>query len=207
MHSLCQTGCMQTFYNTEDTIVLPKPNRHKTCIWRVKSVSGVRIRLKIDNFDIGPANVTCRSNHVSIFDGPTNKSSLLTKSCGNSLVNLEFITTQPYLTIQYASSTAFERRVHQFKASYTCSFTVIFHLTTNFFSHTRFSTKAICGGVMTGSFGSISSPNFPDPYPDSTFCEWTVQAPTEYTIEIRFVYLNVREKIFIQVLQNRLNPY
>lgn len=53
----------------------------------------------------------------------------------------------------------------------------------------------ICGGKITSSIGSLNSPNFPERYPTNITCEWILELPSEYTIEITFVYLNVL-KIF-----------
>jgi hypothetical protein len=49
----------------------------------------------------------------------------------------------------------------------------------------------ICGGKLTTGVGSLNSPNFPDQYPTNITCEWMIEVPTEYTIELTFVYLNV----------------
>lgn len=39
--------------------------------------------------------------------------------------------------------------------------------------------------------GSLSSPNFPDFYPTNISCEWLIEMPNEYTIEVKFIYLSV----------------
>ncbi len=49
----------------------------------------------------------------------------------------------------------------------------------------------ICGGRLTNSVGSLNSPNFPEQYPTNITCEWMLEVPSEYIIEITFVYLNV----------------
>ena len=49
----------------------------------------------------------------------------------------------------------------------------------------------LCGGKITNSIGSLNSPNFPEHYPTNITCEWLLEMPIEYSIEITFVYLNV----------------
>ena len=41
-----------------------------------------------------------------------------------------------------------------------------------------------CGGILSGTSGNISSPNYPRFYPRSALCEWTITVNTNKTIEI-----------------------
>ncbi|XP_048238874.1 cubilin-like [Haliotis rufescens] len=41
-----------------------------------------------------------------------------------------------------------------------------------------------CGGSLTGTYGAIKSPNYPNPYPHGTNCLWKITAPTNYYIKL-----------------------
>lgn len=43
-----------------------------------------------------------------------------------------------------------------------------------------------CGGILTHPNGTISTPNYPNGYPLNLQCNWTIQAPPGYNIEINF---------------------
>ncbi|ESO82000.1 hypothetical protein LOTGIDRAFT_237195 [Lottia gigantea] len=48
-----------------------------------------------------------------------------------------------------------------------------------------------CGSFIsltTSSIGSLSSPNYPDPYPNNTRCIWIMEAPSMYQIDIDITF-------------------
>lgn len=94
---------------------------HRNCIWRIKATTGYRINIKINEFNIKPANKTCK-NYIAIYDGYTTKSRILLKTCGSKLIQTEFTTTQPYLIVQYISNNPIERSLNRFKATYKSIF-------------------------------------------------------------------------------------
>ena len=62
-----------------------------------------------------------------------------------------------------------------------------------------------CGSILSGAAGIISSPGYPDDYPNTALCEWTITVGTNKNIEIvindfrletgstcRFDYLQIR---------------
>uniref|UniRef100_A0A3B5KXF1 Uncharacterized protein n=1 Tax=Xiphophorus couchianus TaxID=32473 RepID=A0A3B5KXF1_9TELE len=50
---------------------------------------------------------------------------------------------------------------------------------------------ASCGGVMTDSGGSFSSPNHPGSYPSNSHCIWEIRVPLPHLVQIRVSYLAV----------------
>ncbi|KAM9853573.1 membrane frizzled-related protein [Aulostomus maculatus] len=48
-----------------------------------------------------------------------------------------------------------------------------------------------CGGVLTDTEGSFSSPNHPGSYPPNSLCVWIIRVPPPYLIQIRVSSLNV----------------
>ena len=45
---------------------------------------------------------------------------------------------------------------------------------------------AACGGVLIGDLGVVQSPNYPDPYPESTSCYWDIVSTLGTNISITF---------------------
>lgn len=45
---------------------------------------------------------------------------------------------------------------------------------------------AQCGGMISGTSGTITSPGYPDDYPDDVVCEWIFQGPIVHYLTIKF---------------------
>lgn len=45
----------------------------------------------------------------------------------------------------------------------------------------------VCGGVLTGLSGLITSPDYPDNYPNNAECHWVIQATSNSVIKLIFV--------------------
>ncbi|XP_059161063.1 embryonic protein UVS.2-like [Physella acuta] len=54
--------------------------------------------------------------------------------------------------------------------------------------------KETDGQIYLYTEGSISSPNFPDYYPNNTFMDWLINAPYNQIIDIRFLKLDLKRK-------------
>lgn len=52
-------------------------------------------------------------------------------------------------------------------------------------------TATGCGGIVTSSRGSISSPNYPKPYSDNAQCEWRISINEGSVIQIVFSDLDL----------------
>lgn len=102
----------------EGTLKLPFKEVNKNCIWRIKAALGYKIKIKIIEFKIRPVNSTCRSNYLVVYDGSTPHKKLSSRMCGYLNSNTEFLSTQPYVLIQYVSSSDVERQEHHLKLIY-----------------------------------------------------------------------------------------
>ena len=51
--------------------------------------------------------------------------------------------------------------------------------------------SATCGGTISGSQGSIMSPNYPANYENSQSCEWYIRAPTGHYLTFTFEALQL----------------
>lgn len=54
-----------------------------------------------------------------------------------------------------------------------------------------------CGGILTHPEGELTSPRYPNLYPISTECNWTIQAAPGYNIELTFVDVDM-ETVFVE---------
>ena len=61
--------------------------------------------------------------------------------------------------------------------------------------HNCFTYSKGCGGVYVGTSGELSSPNFPETYPDNVICEYVV-ASINFTIMLRFEEMNLETSDF-----------
>lgn len=48
-----------------------------------------------------------------------------------------------------------------------------------------------CGGTLYGDHGSFSSPNYPATYPNSSHCEWGIEAPRGRVVTITFAQISI----------------
>lgn len=48
-----------------------------------------------------------------------------------------------------------------------------------------------CGGVLTASEGSFSSPNYPGSYPPNSLCVWVIRVSPPSSVQIRVSSLTV----------------
>lgn len=54
-------------------------------------------------------------------------------------------------------------------------------------------SSAQCGAVLTEVQGVFSSPCYPQKYPNSQACRWTLQAPAGFIVQISFLDFDLEE--------------
>uniref|UniRef100_A0A8C1G724 Adhesion G-protein coupled receptor G6 n=1 Tax=Cyprinus carpio TaxID=7962 RepID=A0A8C1G724_CYPCA len=57
----------------------------------------------------------------------------------------------------------------------------------------KFNPHVSCNVVLTDSQGSFTSPCYPNDYPPSQACKWTIQAPTGFIVQITFLDFELEE--------------
>ncbi|XP_054853964.1 membrane frizzled-related protein [Eublepharis macularius] len=62
-----------------------------------------------------------------------------------------------------------------------------------------------CGGILHGPKGSISSPNYPAPYPPNILCTWRIQGAQGTVIQLKVEALDIESSI--SCLYDRLEIY
>jgi CUB domain len=59
-----------------------------------------------------------------------------------------------------------------------------------------------CGSNLSGSSGTIQSPNYPNPYGNNANCEWTITSPPNTRINITITAFNTEaifDRLFISI--------
>lgn len=56
-----------------------------------------------------------------------------------------------------------------------------------FNAYCTFLLADVCGGVLTGLSGSITSPDYPENYPNNAECHWVIQGTSNSVIKLIFV--------------------
>ncbi|XP_066263243.1 deleted in malignant brain tumors 1 protein-like [Branchiostoma lanceolatum] len=52
-------------------------------------------------------------------------------------------------------------------------------------------SASACGGTLTASEGTVTSPNYPSDYGNNEYCEWTIAAPEGSTVRLTFDSFNL----------------
>ncbi|KAJ8376962.1 hypothetical protein SKAU_G00075420 [Synaphobranchus kaupii] len=144
------------------------------CLWTIAMPTNKAVNLTFTSFVLENMHGgVCRFDYVKIFDGDSMSFPLVGTFCG-STVPVPFVSTGNFLTIRFISdgSVSFSG----FNATYR-------------------GVDKICGGILnaTSSAQTITSPLYPNAYPEYTSCRWILDAP-------------VQEKVKISVQQFHLQP-
>ena len=109
----------------------------------------------------------CRYDHVEIFDGPTKTAPSLGKFC-HAIQEPVGSKSNSLLIVFKTDSSQGGRGFH---ARYFMD----------------------CNTKISGLFGAIETPNFPDPYPHDRNCTWTIEAPMGNKINATFSHFDIED--------------
>ncbi|XP_046553787.1 bone morphogenetic protein 1-like [Haliotis rubra] len=146
------------------------PN-NEDCRWTITaSTPNMMVRIEVIDSDIESYDrlyLTCRYDHVTAYDGPSIFNDTLSSWCGPSRPT--FQSTGSAVTIHFHTDASTAKR--GFKLAY-------------FETNERYH----CGGALnitTTDYTTITSPNYPGPYPNNQECSWTIHAATNTNIEAK----------------------
>ena len=54
-----------------------------------------------------------------------------------------------------------------------------------------------CSKIFTGAGGEITSPGYPEQYPDNAVCAWVIKAQDNYRIRLTFVDFQIEGEILV----------
>lgn len=142
----------------------------KECVWIITVPTGRQIQLNFTKFDLEEHD-DCTFDYVEIRNGGTVTSPIIGKYCGSK--------PPPILS-------SFSNQFHiTFKSDQSRNY--------GGFEMEWDGTATGCGGILTSHRGSLSSPNYPEPYGDNAQCQWRITSNQGSTIQIVISDLDMEE--------------
>ncbi|XP_053326300.1 CUB domain-containing protein 2 [Spea bombifrons] len=135
---------------------------HTECSWLIVVSEGSTVQLTFHFFSL-ELHDSCEFDYVKIYNGASrDEGNLLGQFCGTTL--------PPQITSSWHV------------------LSVLFHSDRHVGSTGFYATykKDICGGVLTSLSGAITSPDYPDNYPNNAECHWLIRAAPHSRIRLIF---------------------
>ncbi|XP_012276352.1 cubilin [Orussus abietinus] len=143
------------------------PSPHTECTWTLMTSPGDRLSIHfVERFDLAYTR-NCEREYLEIRDGGTEASEVLGKFCGDTAPST-MSSTGNVMYIHYYTDIPDPK--NGFKA-------VI--------------TTGLCGGILRGSTGVITSPNYPAMYPKNVTCVWVIVGPRQHMLKLQFLDLHL----------------
>ncbi|XP_061421245.1 bone morphogenetic protein 1-like [Lethenteron reissneri] len=210
----CEAACGGFLNKLNGTMTSPgwpkeyPPNKH--CVWQVVAPAQYRISLQFEFFEL-EGNDVCKYDYVEIRSGLSSESKLHGKFCGTELPDV--ITSQNNnLRLEFKSDNTVSKKgfkVHFFSdkdecsqdnggcqhdcintlGSYSCQCRNGFMLHEN--GHDC--KEAGCEHKISSAEGVISSPNWPDKYPNRRECTWEISATPGHRVKLTFSEFEVEQ--------------
>lgn len=135
------------------------------CAWFAKFEAGYSVLASISKLNM---RLSCDEEYIKVYNGPTPLSPLLKKYCRTEEVNPNITSQNNMIFIEYhtedfvgsSKESTFELQIQQ--------------------------SAFGCGGVLTKSKLSLSTPLYDKPYPPNTECIWEIHAEKGYHIGLVF---------------------
>lgn len=154
---------------TENKIEFSSPNYpnipppYSECFWTFMATPGERLSIHfIDRFDLTSSD-GCTKEYIEIRDGGTDTSKLLGQFCHDEAPS-SMSSTGNMIYAHFYTDVVDPK--NGFKATVT--------------------TGEVCGGILRGKQGIVTSPNYPGPYSTDQHCAWSIVAPPDHTLKIQF---------------------
>ncbi|XP_076628821.1 cubilin [Colletes latitarsis] len=163
------SGCGGTMIAASGDIISPNypqqylPNSY--CTWKIHVASGSLVRLLIVDLNLESYS-KCRFDYIEISEGE--KQTNRQKYCGH-----------PYPKVISANSNIMTIR---FRSDFSTSERG-FHL----------KYETICQNTLTGYYGVIESPNFPNKYERNLNCSWKIDAPRGNRLNLTFSHFDLEK--------------
>ncbi|XP_029722333.2 cubilin homolog isoform X1 [Aedes albopictus] len=164
------TGCGGVLTSPRGSIISPNYpesyGNNAQCGWRITVSAGSAIHIVFIDIDMESV-ANCRYDHLEVFDGRDVAGKSLGKFCTVDTDPIQLNTEDNHAFIKMRSDDTNQGRG--------------FHLKYNI----------LCKRNITGFGGVIESPNFPDKYPGSSDCLWTINVPLGNKIDIEFSHFEL----------------
>ncbi|KAK9889124.1 hypothetical protein WA026_004393 [Henosepilachna vigintioctopunctata] len=170
------TGCGGTLTAPRGSIASPmypeSYNRFTNCYWKITVSAGSLVQLFFSDIDL-EFQVNCLLDFVEMYDGKGISSKSLGRFCGPT--HKPFIlSTQNHVFVHFRSDVSYQGRGFQLQYS------------------------TICRNNLTGFYGVIESPNFPNEYPLINDCTWNINVEAKNGINITFSHFDIRRGYYVK---------
>ncbi|XP_075423376.1 embryonic protein UVS.2-like [Ascaphus truei] len=136
------------------------PNE-SSCVWLIR-IQSDKVFLQFNAFDV-QSSKHCASDYIKVYDGASTTSPmLLDKACGTGQLP-PLVASGNAMLVEFVSDRAGTGT--GFKASYS---------------------TVTCGGTFSSDNGVVTSPGYPEKYPNSVDCIFPILAPVGYKIKMTF---------------------
>uniref|UniRef100_A0A8C3F4L8 Scavenger receptor cysteine-rich domain-containing protein DMBT1 n=1 Tax=Chrysemys picta bellii TaxID=8478 RepID=A0A8C3F4L8_CHRPI len=146
------------------------------CIWEIQVEYNSYVYVQFDHIALEP-NSNCNHDFIEIYERQPNASTLLGRICTGSYEI--FTSNSNRMTVVFSSDGSYQNT--GFHASYYTVFIAIsLHppIYLPYYYH--------CGGYLSGSSGTFSSPNYPSYYPSNARCIWEIQVQYNGYVHVQF---------------------
>ncbi|XP_028275698.1 ST14 transmembrane serine protease matriptase a [Parambassis ranga] len=139
--------------------------------WQLRAEPGYIIKLYFDTMNL---EKNCKNDFIRIYDSLVAiESRVMEELCGyfSPSEPLTFVSSGNVMLVTMATNDqknypGFRAQVSQIK---------------------RGSRETTCGGLLTGERGLLSSPSFPNFYPPSMSCQWSIEVPAGKVVKLTFL--------------------
>ncbi|NP_001399070.1 CUB domain-containing protein 2 isoform 3 precursor [Homo sapiens] len=137
------------------------------CSWLIVVAEGSSVLLTFHAFDL-EYHDTCSFDFLEIYNGASpDKGNLLGRFCGK-------VPPPPFTSSWHVMSVIFHSDKHVASHGFSAGY-----------------QKDVCGGVLTGLSGVLTSPEYPNNYPNSMECHWVIRAAGPAHVKLVFVDFQV----------------
>ncbi|XP_054994290.1 CUB domain-containing protein 2 [Sorex araneus] len=139
------------------------------CVWLIVAAEGSSLLLTFHAFDL-EYHDTCAFDFLEIYTGASgDRGSLLGRFCGQE-------PPPPFTSSWHVMSIVFHSDKHVARPGFSAGY-----------------QKDVCGGVLTGLSGVLTSPEYPNNYPNSVECRWVIRAAGPAAVKLVFVDFQVED--------------
>ncbi|XP_044769970.1 CUB domain-containing protein 2 [Neomonachus schauinslandi] len=137
------------------------------CSWLIVVAEGSSVLLTFHAFDL-EYHDSCGFDYLEVYNGASgDKGSLLGRFCGR-------VPPPPFTSSWHVMSVVFHSDKHVASQGFSAGY-----------------QKDVCGGVLMGLSGVLTSPDYPDNYPNNVECHWVIHASGPATVKLVFVDFQV----------------
>uniref|UniRef100_A0A182INM1 Uncharacterized protein n=1 Tax=Anopheles atroparvus TaxID=41427 RepID=A0A182INM1_ANOAO len=163
------TGCGGVLTSPRGSIISPNYplpyGQNAMCVWRISTSLGSAIHIVFTDLDM-ESHKNCLYDYLDIYDGFDMSGRKLGRFCTSDTDPLVLNTESNHAYIRMRTDDTNQRRGFQLKYN------------------------ILCRRNITGYGGFIESPNFPNEYPSSADCRWTITVPPGNRINLEFSHFD-----------------